>query len=103
TKATIQNNVNVGAFSGDAEVSHNTSAGHASSGDANANVNVANIVNSNFSFGGWFGLLFINIFGDWLGSFGSNTPYGDYVQPPSIVPPPTIIPQVAGATSENRG
>ncbi len=87
TNAAIHNNINVGAYSGDAEVSNNTMAGNATSGDASASVNVANITNSTFSLGGWFGLLFINIFGDWHGSFGTDTAYGGYSQQP----PPTVV------------
>ncbi len=79
TTAAIHNNVNVGAYSGDAEVSNNTQAGSARSGNAYAGVNIGNIAGNHFSLNGWFGLLFINIFGNWYGSFGTNTPYGNSV------------------------
>lgn len=83
TNATINNNINVAAHSGDADVSYNTRGGNATSGDADASANVSNIVNSNFSLGGWFGVLFINILGDWFGSFGVDTAYGNLPASPS--------------------
>jgi len=81
TNATITNNINLSALTGDAEVSENTYGGNATSGSADASVNVSNIVGSNFSLAGWFGLLFINIMGDWFGSFGINTQYGNPILP----------------------
>lgn len=75
----ITNNVTLVARSGDAVVSHNTNAGNATSGNASALANVANISNSQIGISNWFGILFINVFGDWYGSFGVNTPYGDPV------------------------
>ena len=75
--ATINNNVNVTAASGDATVSGNTTGGNARSGDANADVNVANLVGSNIASNSWFGVLFINVFGTWKGSFGVDTAAGD--------------------------
>ena len=76
TSNAIVNNVDVNAKSGDANVTGNTKAGNASTGDATASVNVANISNSNFSLSGWFGILFINVFGSWNGSFGVDTAAG---------------------------
>ncbi len=73
----INNNIDVSAISGDAEVSYNTSAGNATSGNATASVNLANVMDSSFSLTGWFGILFINVLGDWFGSFGINTAYGN--------------------------
>lgn len=75
--AAITNNVNVLAESGDATVSGNTTGGDSISGDANANVNVANLVGSNIASNSWFGVLFINVFGTWNGSFGLDTQAGD--------------------------
>lgn len=75
--AAITNNVNVTAQSGDATVSGNTTGGDAISGDATANVNVANLVGSNIASNSWFGVLFINVFGTWNGSFGVDTLAGD--------------------------
>jgi hypothetical protein len=72
----INNNINLKANSGDASVSRNTLAGSAASGDAAASANIANIANSALSFSNWFGILFINVFGDWRGSFGIDTVAG---------------------------
>lgn len=95
----IVNNINLDSQSGDATVAHNTSAGNATTGDATASANVANISNSQLGLSGWFGLLTINVFGKWLGSFGINTPRGDKPTPtagsgstagqPSTTPAPT--------------
>ena len=75
----ITNNVNVHAKSGDATVTNNTLGGNARSGDANTAVNVLNMQGSNLSLSDWFGVLFINVFGFWNGSFGVNTSAGDPV------------------------
>ncbi len=82
--STITNDISVAAHTGDATVSENTYGGNASSGNADASANVSNIIGSNFSLAGWFGLLFINVMGDWYGSFGQNTEYGN-------IPAETII------------
>lgn len=82
----ITNNVNVGAKSGNAAVTDNTSAGNAQTGNATASVNLMNLINDRLSLNGWFGLLFINVFGTWNGSFGINTPAGD----------PVTVPQSSG-------
>lgn len=76
--ANITNNVNVTAQSGDATVKGNTNAGDATTGDANAAVNVANLVGSDITSSSWFGVLFINVFGTWAGSFGVDTEAGDH-------------------------
>lgn len=86
TSSEIVNNVNVTAQSGDANVTGNTEAGNATTGDATASANVANIVNSNFSLSGWFGILFINVFGSWTGSFGIDTAAGNKPKAPSAKP-----------------
>lgn len=72
--ATITNNLNLAANSGNATVAHNTTAGSATSGNAMAGANILNISQSNIGLSGWFGILFINVFGSWLGSFGVDTP-----------------------------
>lgn len=72
----INNNVTVGARSGNASVHDNTVGGNATSGDAEAGVNIANIIGSELDLSGWFGVLFINVFGTWNGSFGVNTAAG---------------------------
>lgn len=75
----INNDINVKARSGDASVSGNTLGGNASSGNANAGVNVANLINTKLNISDWFGVLFINVFGNWNGSFGVDTPFGNPV------------------------
>lgn len=77
TNSTINNNVKLAATSGDAKVTGNTKAGNATSGDATASANIANIANSSLSFSSWFGVLFINVFGSWNGSFGIDTAAGN--------------------------
>ncbi len=81
---TINNNLNLNASSGDANVGNNTEAGDAQSGDADIALNVGNIINSNFSISDWFGVLFINVFGNWIGSFGVDTPAGNIYNKQSL-------------------
>lgn len=78
-KARITNNLNLLAKSGDANVHDNTSAGDATTGDATASANIANISTSTFKLSDWFGILFINVFGTWVGSFGVDTAAGTLV------------------------
>ncbi|MGV9001384.1 MAG: hypothetical protein ACOH18_00285 [Candidatus Saccharimonadaceae bacterium] len=73
----ITNTIAVSAKSGDAVVSNNTTAGNAISGQARAMANVANISGSQFGLSDWFGVLFINVYQNWYGSFGIDTPYGN--------------------------
>jgi len=73
----INNKINVGAQSGNASITDSTKAGNAHSGDATASANLTNMINDNLSLNGWFGLLFINVFGTWTGSFGINTAAGN--------------------------
>ena len=72
----ITNNIDLSAQSGDALVKGNESSGNATSGAASASANIANISTSTFNLSGWFGVLYINVFGKWLGSFGVNTAAG---------------------------
>lgn len=85
TDNTINNNVNIKAQSGDASVTNNTTAGDARSGNATASANIANIIGSHFSLSDWFGVLFINVFGSWTGSFGVNTAAGNAPINPSAI------------------
>jgi len=85
TTTSITNNVDVTATSGDATVSNNDHAGNATSGNATASANILNVTNSSLSLGGWFGILFINVFGSWNGSFGVDTAAGGF----STHPPQT--------------
>ncbi len=73
----INNNIKTAAHSGDASVDHNTTGGNARSGDADSAVNLLNVENSSLTLSNWFGILFINVFGTWNGSFGINTSAGD--------------------------
>lgn len=99
----INNNVNVAAHSGDATVDNNTSGGDAQSGDASASVNILNLIDSTFDVSDWFGVLFINVFGSWDGSFGVDTAAGNRPRgggEPSMTqteaPAPSAPPQVFG-------
>ncbi len=74
----ITNNINALAKSGSATVSDNTIGGNASSGNAYTAVNLGNLVNDNFSLSSWFGVLFINIFGNWTGSLSTLTPAASF-------------------------
>lgn len=84
--ASITNNVGITARSGDATLSRNTNAGNAKTGNARVGVNLLNIQNSSLSVGNWFGILFINVFGNWNGSFGINTAAGDPVSTGGVIP-----------------
>jgi hypothetical protein len=73
---TITNNVAITAQTGNATVEHNRTAGDAQTGNATASANILNVSNSHLSLNGWFGMLLINVFGSWFGSFGVNTEAG---------------------------
>jgi hypothetical protein len=75
----ITNNISLASKSGNATVAGNTLAGNATSGNATASVNIANVTGSQFGLSGWFGILFINVFGSWYGSFGIDTARGNPV------------------------
>lgn len=79
----INNNINVNAQSGDATVSNNTSAGNARSGDATATVNLLNVIGSDINVDDWFGVLFVNVFGQWFGDFGNDSAHGGFSQNPN--------------------
>ncbi len=79
TTGTINNNVNAGAISGDASVTNNTNAGNATSGNASVAANVANFMGSTLNLKKWFGVLVINVFGDWTGDVNQNTAAGNPV------------------------
>jgi len=91
----INNNVHVNAASGDANVKANTNAGDAKSGNANASVNLINMINDSLSLNGWFGLLFINVYGTWNGSFGIDTAAGN--------PPAASTPSPASSAGGGTG
>lgn len=93
TNQQINNTINAHATSGNATVDSNTRAGNAKTGDAKTAVNLLNVENSNLSLANWFGILFINVFGSWNGSFGMNTSAGD---PPLVTPPTVAAPSATG-------
>lgn len=74
---TITNNVNVNAQSGNASVNQNTEVGDVSTGAAKAVSSVANIVNTVLNVKHWFGVLIINVFGDWTGDVNNDTAAGN--------------------------
>lgn len=84
--ASIVNDVHVNAASGNATVANNGMAGSATTGKATASANILNLTNSSLSMGGWFGILFINVFGSWHGSFGVDTAAGSPPQQLSTPP-----------------
>ena len=86
SKHGITNTISVDAKSGDATVSGNTMAGGATTGSAVALANIANISGSQFGVSDWFGVLFINVFQNWYGDFGNDTPYGNTEEPSREVP-----------------
>lgn len=74
----ITNNINLAAKSGDATVVKNSQTGNIQTGTATTSANILNILNSQLSLSDWFGVLFINVFGNWLGSLAfapEPTPY----------------------------
>ncbi len=77
TNSSINNNLNLKATSGNALVNRNTTAGNATSGNALASINLLNISASSLSLSHWLGVLFINVFGSWNGSFGIDTAAGN--------------------------
>lgn len=93
TNQTINNNINVNSKSGNANVSNNTSGGNAKTGNASSSINLLNLINDKLSLNGWFGLLFINVYGTWNGSFGINTSAGK---------PPLSTPQSSGGNPSGQ-
>ncbi len=74
---TITNNVNVAAQSGNATATDNTKVGDVATGTAKATSAIANIMNTALNVKHWFGVLIINVFGEWTGSVNENTSAGD--------------------------
>jgi hypothetical protein len=73
----ITNNVNANAQSGDASASDNTKVGNITSGIAKAATNVGNFFNSALNLKHWFGVLVINVFGDWTGDVNHDSAAGN--------------------------
>lgn len=82
----LANNIKISAISGDVTARSNGSIGDMKSGNATTVVNIANIMGSNLMFTKQFGILFITVLGNWYGSFGFDTPYGN---PAASTAPPT--------------
>jgi len=74
TNNSIHNTIDVAAASGDATATTNTEVGNVKSGNADTAVNLLNLNNTQLNLSGWFGVLFINVFGDWFGNFGVYSP-----------------------------
>ncbi len=96
---TINNNIDLNAKSGDANVSDNTAGGNATTGDANTAANILNVTNSDLSLTNWFGILFVNVFGNWFGSLGIDTAAGNKPQTVTLVNSPAM----AGGASASGG
>lgn len=75
---TITNNVTVNAQSGNASATKNTEVGNVSTGDAKAGASVANLFYTVMNVKHWFGVLVINVFGDWTGDVNNDTAAGGY-------------------------
>ena len=75
---TITNNVNVNAKSGNADATKNTKVGDVSSGSAKADSGIANIFNTMIGVKHWFGVLVINVFGDWIGDVNHDSAAGGF-------------------------
>ncbi|MFI5270518.1 MAG: beta strand repeat-containing protein [Candidatus Saccharimonadales bacterium] len=87
---TINNNLSLTSVTGDALVANNGIGGNATSGNAYSEANIVNILGSQVNLSGWFGILFINVFGSWNGSVLA-------VAPPSN--PVTVINQTDPITA----
>ncbi len=99
----ITNNLNLNAASGDATASRNTTVGNVSTGNASSSVNLLNMINSKMNFTDWFGVLFINVFGSWTGSFGNDTAAGETEQNKGSAGLPPNSQTVAGAATTQGG
>jgi hypothetical protein len=97
TNSRINNDINVAARSGDATATDNTTVGNVRTGNATASVNLLNFVNSHLTLSDWFGVLFINVFGTWNGSFAVDTAAGN--RPSSA---PTDADQAGAAGTQPR-
>jgi hypothetical protein len=105
TNNQITNNIDLTAQSGNAAVSGNTHAGNATTGNATASAMILNLANSSLGLADWFGVLFINVFGSWNGSFGVDTASGNPPAAESSAPSsavPQAIAFVAHASDSSR-
>jgi len=78
TVGSITNNVNLNAQSGNATADKNSQVGDIKSGNAETSSNVANIFNTVINASHWFGVLIINVFGDWVGDVNDDTAAGGF-------------------------
>lgn len=83
---TISNSVTANATTGNATVSDNAQAGKATTGNAVINAHIVNIISSHTATGGWFGLLTVNVYGNWIGSIVEPTQYENTDPDPVPVP-----------------
>ncbi len=97
----INNDINISTQSGDATVSNNTTGGNATSGDTESAVNLLNIIGSDIDMSDWFGVLFINVFGNWFGDFGNDTAHGGFSQSPPAAAPSTTATTTGGAATSS--
>ncbi len=94
---TINNYVTLSSTTGNATVAYNFNGGNAVSGNATASADIVNIIGSNIDLSGWFGVLIINVFGNWTGSVGivplppttSNVVTSTAAPTPAISTPPS--------------
>jgi hypothetical protein len=104
---TVTNTIRAHAESGDATVSNNFQSGDARTGNATASANIANLLNSAFNLSDWFGVLFINVFGNWLGNFGLAKPIVPATDTANVgeqTPAPAVFSFTPGAeTSDAAG
>ncbi len=105
----INNNVDLEARSGNATVASNTKGGDAKSGDATIVSNVANFYNSAINVKRWFGVLIINVFGNWFGcaaekcdTTGQPVSAQAAVALAQIVPPPALLGNAVSNTGTNN-
>ena len=94
TNTQVSNTISVSAQSGNALVTRNSIAGNATTGSAMASANILNLVQNTMDLSGWLGVLFINVYGNWTGSFGINTSSGDGPTPVD----PVVIQVATGST-----
>jgi hypothetical protein len=83
--ATLQNNININADTGNNSASRNTGGNSTvSTGDVNVGASIMNFVNNNF-IGRTFRVLLVNVFGEWGGRVrGSNKPANIQNQAPAV-------------------
>ncbi len=93
-KSTITNTVSASATSGNVTAYKNDDIGDITTGDATVNITIRNVLTNIVSFSDWFGVLFINVFGDWSGNVvmqqKENPNPAPYVSTAESASPPPI-------------